>query len=728
MKRLLIVSNRLPVTVDKKNGELIFKQSVGGLATGLSSFYKSYDSTWIGWCGISSDKLTEEEKEFIKSKLIKEYGCHPVFLSNKDLERYYDGFCNATIWPLFHGFTQYTEYNKKNWDRYKEANQKFCESIMEVAKSEDTIWIHDYHLMLLPKLIRDQLPKTSIGFFLHVPFPSFEIYRLLPWRKDILDNLLESDLVGFHISDYSRHFLSSILRICGHENIDGRVFMGDHYCQIDTFPMGIDYDKFSKIVEEENVQKKIEELNQKLGSYKIIFSIDRLDYTKGILERLEAYDYFLEKYPQYKSKVELVLVTVPSRIKVEQYENLKCRIDEYVGKINGKYGKVNWTPIRYISRYISYYSLVSLYHLADVGLITPLRDGMNLIAKEFIASKSHGKGVLIISEMAGSSVELSEALIVNPNDKEEIAEAIKIALEMSFEEQIDRNKGMQKRLKKYNVTRWAQDFVEKLEEVKINQEELGVKLIAKGIKNKLLSDYKVAKNRLFLLDYDGTLTPFSKVPSKSSPDEELTSILRNIAKDPKNEVVIISGRDKKTLEEWFEDIPINFVAEHGGQIKEKEGEWVLTEPMEQDWKEKILPLLELYVDRTPGSFIETKELSLVWHYRKVNPELASIRSKELKLALMHLTANLDIGVMEGNKVIEIKNVNVNKGRAASRWLTRKEWDFIISIGDDITDEDIFKILPENSYSIKVGIFSSQAKYNIKTYRGVRDLLSELSEL
>ena len=728
MKRLLIVSNRLPVTIDKKNGELIFKQSVGGLATGLSSFYKAYNSTWVGWCGISSDKLHENEKDIIKSKLREEYQCHPVFLSNKDLDGYYEGFCNSTIWPLFHGFTQYTEYNKKNWEKYITVNQKFCDSIKEIAEPKDVIWVHDYHLMLLPKLIREELPQSSIGFFLHIPFPSFEIYRLLPWRKELLEGLLESDLVGFHISDYSRHFLSSILRICGHENINGKVFMGSHYSQTDTFPMGINYDKFSNIVKEENVQKKIDEIREKLGNYKIIFSIDRLDYTKGILQRLEAYDYFLEKYPMYRGKVELVLVTVPSRIKVGHYEKLKCKIDENVGRINGKYGRVNWTPIRYISRYISYYSLVSLYNISDVGLITPLRDGMNLIAKEFLASKSDRRGVLIISEMAGSSVELGESLIVNPNDKEEIADAIKQALEMPYEEQIERNTSMQKRLKKYNVTRWAEDFVEKLEEVKTNQKNLEVRLIASDIKSKLINNYKSAKNRLFLLDYDGTLVPFSNIPTKASPDNELIAILKKITSDPKNEVVIISGRDKGTLENWFNDNNLNLVAEHGGQLKEKKREWVLTEPLIEDWKEKVLPLLELYVDRTPGSFIENKELSLVWHFRKVNPELASLRSKELSLSLMHITSNLNIGVMEGNKVIEIKNININKGRAALRWINKKEWDFITAIGDDLTDEDMFKVLPETSYSIKVGIFPSQAKYNIRTYAGVRDLLKELSDL
>jgi len=728
MKRLLIVSNRLPVTIDKKNGELIFKQSVGGLATGLSSFYKAYNSTWVGWCGISSDKLHENEKDIIKSKLREEYQCHPVFLSNKDLDGYYEGFCNSTIWPLFHGFTQYTGYNKKNWEKYITVNQKFCDSIKEIAEPKDVIWVHDYHLMLLPKLIREELPQSSIGFFLHIPFPSFEIYRLLPWRKEILEGLLKSDLVGFHISDYARHFLSSTLRILGFENVAGKVFSGNYNCEVDSFPMGIDYDKFSNMIKDENVQKKINEIREKIGEYKIIFSIDRLDYTKGILQRLEAYDHFLQNYPMYRGKVELILVTVPSRTKVEPYEKLKNKIDENVGKINGKYGKVDWTPIRYLYRYISYYTLLSLYNISDVGLLTPLRDGMNLIAKEFIATKNDGKGVLILSEMAGASVELGEVLIVNPNNTEEIADAIKRAIEMPINEQIERNRIMQKRLKKYNVTRWAEDFIEKLEEVKNQQRSLEVKLFTPDIKINFANDYKNSKNRLFLLDYDGTLVPFSNIPQKASPDSEIISILKNLSSDPKNEIVIISGRDKNTLDNWFKGINLNLIAEHGGQIKVNGGKWILTEIIEEGWKEKILPLLELYVDRTPGSLIEDKELSLVWHYRKVVPELASVRSIELKAALMHLTSNLNIGVSEGNKIIEIKNININKGKAASNWQSKKKWDFIVAMGDDFTDEDIFKVLPENAYSIKVGIEPSQAKYNIESYKEARKILRELNSL
>ncbi|NPV50591.1 MAG: bifunctional alpha,alpha-trehalose-phosphate synthase (UDP-forming)/trehalose-phosphatase [Candidatus Methanofastidiosum sp.] len=728
MKRLLIVSNRLPITIEKNNEDLNFKHSVGGLATGLSSFYKNYDSAWIGWCGLSSDKINIDENKYIKSKLLEEYQNYPVFLSKKDIEQYYNGFCNSTLWPLFHGFTQYTEYIKKNWEAYKNVNEKFCEAICEIANNEDIIWVHDYHLMLLPKLIREKLPHTSIGFFLHIPFPSFEIYRLLPWRREILEGILEADLIGFHISDYSRHFLSGVLRILGYENVAGKVFTGKHYSEVDAFPMGIEYDKFSSMIKDENVQKKINEIREKIGEYKTIFSIDRLDYTKGILQRLEAYDYFLDKYPAYRGKVELILVTVPSRTKVEHYEKLKNKIDETVGKINGKYSRVNWTPIRYLYRYISYYSLLSLYNLSDVGLITPIRDGMNLIAKELIASKSDGKGVLILSEMAGASVELGEALIVNPNNVEEIADAIKKALEMPIDEQIERNRIMQKRLKKYNVTRWAEDFIEKLDEVKNEQKTLEVKLILPSTKLSMINSYKNSENRLFLLDYDGTLVPFSNAPHKALPDAELISVLKNLSNDNKNNVVIISGRDKNTLENWFKDINLSLIAEHGGQIKEKGNNWILTEPEEVEWKGKILPLLELYVDRTPGSLIESKELSLVWHYRKVDPELAAIRSRELKAALMHLTSNLNVGVFEGNKIIEVKNININKGHATSNWLNKNKWDFIVAIGDDFTDEDIFKVVPENAYSIKVGIEPSQAKYNVESYKEVRKLLKELNSL
>lgn len=726
MERLIIISNRLPITVTKRKDDLNFHPSVGGLATGLGSFYDSYNSTWIGWPGVFSERLDEKEREFIKTKLVKEFSCYPVLLTQKDVDLYYNGFCNKTIWPLFHYFIQYANFDKKLWEAYKRVNEIFCGIVLEIANPDDIIWIHDYHLMLLPKLIREKLPNAKIGFFLHIPFPSFEIFRALPWRREILDGLLGADLIGFHTFSYVKHFLESVRRILGHEHAYGEITLGNRIVKVDAFPMGIDYEKFANATLDAKVQREIDKIRKKVGDSKVIVSIDRLDYTKGIPQRLEAFDLFLDKYPEFREKITCIIIAVPSRTKVEHYRLLKKQVDELVGEINGKHGTFGWMPIWYIYRFLPFDMLVALYGVADIALITPLRDGMNLIAKEFIASKADSKGILILSETAGAAEELGEALMVNPSNKEEITGALREALLMTDEEQIERNKVIQRRLQRYNVRRWAGDFIDSLIQVKRFQQQLGTKKLTDEVKVKLLDDYSKSSNRLILLDYDGTLVHLVERPEKAEPDNELLKLLTSLANNVRNEIVIASGRDRKTLEKWFGYLNIGLVAEHGAWVRERGKNWKTVEILESDWKKEIFPVLEVYVDRTPGSFIEEKDFSLVWHYRNCNPELAGVRVKELKDVLLNLTANLDIGIMEGNKVIEIKNININKGQAALKWISRKKWDFILAIGDDLTDEDVFTMLPDTAYSIKVGLGSSKAKFNLDSIMKVRLLLEELA--
>lgn len=296
-QRLLIVSNRLPINVGRRRGSFYFQPSIGGLATGLGSFYKSYDGIWIGWAGITLDK--EEERKEVETKLISER-CYPVFISQRDVNEFYYGFCNKTIWPLFHYFPQYALYEKGLWESYKRVNEIFCESVIQVANKNDIIWIHDYHLMLLPKLIREKLPDATIGFFLHIPFPSFEIFRLLPWRKEILYGILGADFISFHIYDYARHFLMSVHRLLGYEDYFGQINISDRIIKVDAFPMGIDYERIYNAVHETRVRGEVKKLREEQGNRKIILSTDRLDYTKGIPLRLKAFSTFLEKNPVYE--------------------------------------------------------------------------------------------------------------------------------------------------------------------------------------------------------------------------------------------------------------------------------------------------------------------------------------------------------------------------------------------------------------------------------------------
>jgi trehalose 6-phosphate synthase/phosphatase len=725
MAKLLIVSNRLPITINKRENKIRFNKSVGGLATGLDSFYKLYQGKWIGWPGIAIERI-EKQKRSITKNLSTE-NCYPVFLNQYDIENYYHGFCNRTIWPLFHYFTQHSSYSKYTWESYKHINELFAKQVVKFVEPDDRIWVHDYQLMLLPKLLRKKLPDAAIGFFLHIPFPSSEVFRLLPCRNEIIEGMLGADLIGFHTYDYVHHFIESVRRLVGYEHTPGRITADNRTVKVDAFPMGIDYERFAHAVNSIEVQKEIKKIRKKVGNRKIILSVDRLDYTKGIPARLEAFDYFLERYPKYREKVTLILVAVPSRTGVEQYALLKKRVDELISKINGKCGTLEWMPIWYLYRYLSFQNLVPLYSVADVALITPLRDGMNLIAKEFLAAKIDSKGVLILSEMAGASKELGEAIIVNPNNKDEIADAIKNALELSEKEQITRNETMQKRLKRYNVERWAIDFMESLSHIKKVQQDTISKRLTPETRRDVINDYAKSKRRLFLLDYDGTLTSFIDRPEKAKPDKQLIVILKALAHKKRNEVVIISGRNKEILDQWFGNLNLGLIAEHGVWFKKRNQDWQLIEPLRSEWKAQIRPILELYVVRTPGAFIEEKDFSLVWHYRKADPKLATIRAGELKEALSYLTNNLNLGILEGSKVLEVKGIGINKGHAALKWILKEKWDFIIAIGDDWTDEDTFAILSEQAYSIKVGMGVSRARFSMSYPFEVRELLNDFGK-
>jgi trehalose 6-phosphate synthase/phosphatase len=674
---------------------------------------------------VTNEKLKAEEKHQIIERLAAEH-CHPVFLSRKQMEGYYQGFCNKTIWPLFHYFPRRSVYEARFWKTYKQVNEAFCDEVMKIASQGDCIWVHDYQLMLLPQLLRQRLPDSKIGFFLHIPWPSFELFRLLPWREQILNGLLGADLIGFHTYDYVRHFLSSVSRITGLEHMLGNVSVANRVVKVDAFPMGIDYEKYSRAIDDPDVEKEINKIRSKIGERKIILSIDRLDYSKGIIERLEAFDLFLSENPQYRGSVTLIMVAVPTRTGVEDYKELRSRLEQLVGRVNGEYGTMGYVPVWYLYRSLPFAELTALYNVSDVALITPLRDGMNLIAKEFIAAKADKPGVLVLSEMAGAACELGEALVVNSCDKTAIIQAIKEALEMPPLEQLKRNKVMQERLRRYNVSRWSHDFLDALSDIKNTQQQMSARRLTDSMEEKLAEDCHKSNKRLFLLDYDGTLVGFKGKPAEAGPDDEIIDLLKCLSRDPKNTVVIISGRDKTTLEDWLGRIGIALVAEHGGWIKLENREWQSRVPLDMNWKDTIRPILELHTDRTPGSTVEEKDFSLVWHYRRADPEFAYVRGQELRAVLVNLTENLDVGVFEGNKILEVKSQVVNKGRAVEHWVTGRDWDFILAAGDDYTDEEMFSILPEEAYSIKVGFAASKARFNVDSVKDIRMLLKRLS--
>ena len=415
------------------------------------------------------------------------------------------------------------------------------------------------------------------------------------------------------------------------------------------------------------------------------------------------------------------MLTVPSRSDVPEYAKLKKETDELVGRINGKYATVNWTPIWYYYRAMSFDDLIDLYMTSDIAMITPVRDGMNLVAKEFIASRVSGDGVLILSEMAGASKELFEAILINPFDKNAMADALLKAITMPVEEQKQRNVGMQKRLSRYTVDYWAKDFMKALQSKNEIKEEIQIPKIHNGTQQKLVQVFAKAKNKMIFLDYDGTLVAFNEKPDLAIPDAKLLSIIDRLCKLPNNDVAIVSGRDQAFLDKWFAKLPITLVAEHGHYIKRKGAEWNGSVTGKKEWMADVLPIFETFTDRTPGTFIEEKHNSLVWHYRKTDPELAPGRVVEIKTVLSSLISD-EVTILDMDKALEVVDRQVNKGSAVFEIKNQGDYDFILCIGDDVTDENMFVSLPDHAYTVKVGRKPTAAKYYIESVAQVKALL------
>ena len=703
---------------------LLYKKVWVGLPLVLLLFYEKYDSQWIGWPGIESDECTDEVRMQIQKEL-SENNCRPVFLSNAELDNYYLGYSNKTLWPTFHYFPQYTVFDDTLWESYISVNRKFADEIASVAKENDIIWIHDYHLMLLPKMLRERVDNLKIGFFLHIPFPAYEMFSILPSAEALIDGLLGADLIGFHTYEYVLGFLNSVLRIKGLDSELGMIHMDSRVIKADIFPISIDYEKYANSHLLKSVNNEIKNIRNRVGDKKIILSVDRLDYTKGIYNRLLGFYTFLKENPNLHGKLTLVLVVVPSRTEVESYAKMKMQIDEIVGKIEGEFGTLVWIPIWYLYKKLDFETLSALYNIANIGLVTPLRDGMNLIAKEFVAAKQTSKGVLILSKMAGSSQELAEAILINPNDITAISSAIKTAYVMDENEQQERMHAMQKRIKRYDILKWSEDFIENLELVHTLIEEHSVKRLHSKTIYDMIKEFMQASQTLILLDYDGTMISFSKDPTKAKPDQEVLDIITCLNKLQNVHVVIISGRDKQTLSTWFKGINVSLIAEHGVWIKDKDEGWKAAAEISDSWKPPIREIMEIYVDRTPGTFIEEKDYSLVWHYRNADTSLAKVRVNNLKNVLEGLTKNIDIEVVEGSKIVEVKKMGIDKGSAAKKWLEKKKWDFIFAAGDDKTDEDMFKVLPTGAYSIKVGMKGTEARFSGATHQTIRKLLKKM---
>ncbi len=732
MGKNIIVSNRLPVQIKKEGEVWVFSPTSGGLATGMKSFHQDGDSLWVGWPGISSDKLDEVSREQIDTSLDKD-SYKAVYLNEEELENFYFGLSNKCLWPLFHYFVEYHQFDTVQWEHYVAVNKKFADVVIANLEDGDKVWIHDYQLLLCPQMIKVVKPEVTIGFFLHIPFPSFEIFRIFPKREALLHGLLGSDLIGFHTFDYERHFISSIKRILRLEVNFNVISYEGREVIVNTFPMGIDFKKFetaahknlsSESSDSSELKRQIE-AHKTESQGKLILSIDRLDYTKGVVNRLRAFELFLDQNPNYHEKVRLVMLAVPSRARVVQYKKLKRETDEVVGRINGKFATVNWTPIWYYYRSMDFENLIDLYLAADVAMITPVRDGMNLVAKEYLATRIKNDGVLILSELAGAAKELPQAIMVNPFDTNQLAKSIKTAIQMPLNEQYDRNKISRKRIKRYDIEKWASSFMEALNKAGDNSYPHEVQPVIKSVADQMKKDYILAKRKLLLLDYDGTLVGFRDNPLKAVPSQYVIRLLTKLSQKDGTDLVIISGRPPDFLDVHFAHLNITLVAEHGHMSKAPGMSWEEKKGASKGWMQHLLPILETFTDNTPGTFIEQKINSLVWHYRKADPELGNARAVELKTVLTSMLTN-ELALLDGNKIIELVSANINKGTVALELFNAKSYDFILAAGDDVTDENTFLNLPSTCNTIKIGKKNTAASYYLAHHHKFLDLLESFT--
>ncbi len=719
--KIITVSYRLPLTIKKTKGKAKITQSAGGLATAVLS-YSAKSNVNLTWVGVADfDQTTWDEN---KDNYDRNFDIEPVFLEKPLNRKFYNVFSNSVLWALFHYFPSFVEYTDEGFEAYKKANEIVAEKINSIYEPGDVIWIHDYHFLGLPNMLRQYKPNAKIGFFLHIPFPNFEIFRILPnkAKRYILDGILGSNVAGFHTWDNTIHFTDCVEKILGipHKNF---LFSQDsHRTKAGSFPISIDFDKFHDAYDHENVVALRNEIRDLYGDKKIIFSVDRLDYTKGITNRLNAFEKFLEKYPEWTEKVVFLLVLVPSREEIKKYGERKKLIELNVGRINGNKGNYKWTPIVYQYQSVNFDKLIALYTSADVALISPVRDGMNLVAKEYVASRKDLRGGLVLSSMAGAAKELKEAITINPFDAEMIAEKLYYAINMNEDEQALRLERMQRYLKKHDVFRWAEKFLTEIEEIHKRDTKA---MDLKGNEQKsVLEKFDAAHKRLLLLDFDGTLVNLQSRPELAVPDEKLLQTLNNLAEDPKNEVWIVSGRNKDFLEKWLGHLPIGIIAEHGGYIKNPEWQPVILG--EPEWKDQVIDIMQDYVDTNAESFIEVKEFGIAYHYRNVAEKQGFNTSRELLMLLKNHMYNTPTQIIDGNKVIEVKHFMAHKGTTCKNNVLSGEHDFVLAFGDDKTDEDLFELLTaENEFSVKVGQGNTFAKYRLETVEEVLAFLSEL---
>lgn len=732
---VVVVSNRLPVRVAVTDEGVAVEPTAGGLVTALSGV--GGVSTWIGWPGAPVPPTAVPEA----TARLAEHGLYPVYLDEADERDFYGRICNDTLWPLFHYFPDRLRITGEAWGRYTGVNERFAQTVAARAPHGARVWVHDFHLMLVPELLRRLRPDLAIGFFLHIPFPSSEVYRLLPTREEILRGLLGSDYIGFHTGDYARHFRSACLRVLGLESEPDTIEYDGRRVGIGVAPIGIDTQSFQDALRSRECSHGLQLLEERYRGQRLILGVERLDYTKGIPQKLRAFERFLEQDPAAARTTTMLQVLVPSRLDSAEYRAQRDEIELLIAGINGRFGHPGVTPVEYLHRNLDRTELAALYRRADVMMVTPLRDGMNLVAHEFALSQvaegpspSH-RGALVLSEFAGAARVLPGALLVNPWSVDDTVSRLREALALPEDERRRRLDTIGERVVELDSRRWAARFLGQLDRHAAVERCRPAKNAVDGHERaELRRRFLEAERRILLLDYDGTLRELESHPELAAPTPEILELLRNLADVPETDVHVVSGRPPETLEAWLGELPVHLCGEHGFVARPADGRWLTLVDADLSWLPEIEAFLRETAEEVPGSIVELKRCAVAWHYRQAEPEYGQWRARELLSALRQRLSGTPADVLPGHKVVEVRARGVNKGLYVRKVLAGSSMSsrFVLAAGDDRTDRNMLEALPADAAGIHVGHMQADVlggtcvAYRLDTPAALRTLLAELA--
>jgi trehalose 6-phosphate synthase/phosphatase len=727
----IFVTNRLPFSINPETNEL--KRGSGGLVSALLDVDLGPPFKWVGF---ETDPNVIKNLNSVSRDKWSNIDIHPVLIDKKKYDAYYNKFANDSLWPLFHYETQHSTFSKAGWEAYQYANQLMGDEILKMCGPDDTIWIHDFHFLLLPQILKKKKPNLKVGFFLHIPFPSSEIFRQLPVREEILKGLVACDLIGFQEHSYLRHFVVCLGAFLGIESSFFKAVIGHHILNLSVYPISINTEMYNKKARLPEVERAAEKFKTKINSDFLILGIDRLDYMKGIELKLQGFKRALQKYPELRGRLNLLQIAIPTRANVPAYIQLKNQVEQIVGNINGEFGHPGYTPVHYIYNSVRERELLALYRRSDCMLITSKRDGMNLVAMEYVMSQDlNDPGTLILSEFVGASSLLGSAQIINPWDEDAIADEIHNYFNMPPLIKHKKLSDMQITLSQYSATNWANSFLDDLDSSSKKSIYSPPKTISeqtatwpKELSNKM----KSSDPKFLFVDFDGTLVPIQKDPKSIQIAPETLQLLNKL--NQHIPVCIISGRPKEFLDQQFQDSNFTFASEHGAFFRIGKENWRnrVTSDI-HSWYSEVEKVMQSYSYRVPQSFVEKKEASIVWHYRESPTDFANYQAKKLFDELQIVLANQPVSISLGSKIVEAKAIECNKGNFL-RWYMEQEEvsqpnQTYLCIGDDMTDEDMFHVMQsKNGFSIKVGTEKSAANLHLANQEVVGPFLKKLLEL